>query len=87
MDEELRKHLGGALAFHEILNPTSPPEGVVKMMKLAQNYMKTHVNEWTKAVNLELTRIQRLRERQQQVVGLVGVAFVTLGQIWRSTWG
>ena len=51
------------------------------MMKLAQNYMKNHVNEWTKAINLELTRIQRLRERQQQVVGLVGVGFVTLGQI------
>jgi len=81
-DKNLRTNLSGAKAFQDILDPSQPPEGVLKIMKQVQNYMKSHINAWTKSINTELTRIQRIRDKQAQVTGMVGIGLVTLGQIF-----
>jgi hypothetical protein len=79
LDQEVREKVGAALQLHDIAQPDEPPVGVLVMLKDAKALLKKNMNDFVKAANKELAKMQRIRDHQVRLVGWMSFVIVTIG--------
>ena len=60
---------------------TSPPLGVLVLLKRAKGRLKDKMNTLLRAADREVANMERIQAHQQKIVGLVGVSLITLGNV------
>merc|ERR1719399_1579701 len=81
-DPLIRKNVGAAKQLHDIAEPDKPPDGIVLLLKQAKKQVKQHQDDYVKAANREIAKMQRIKENQTKLVGYFSVLLLTIGNFF-----
>jgi hypothetical protein len=78
-DDLIRKNVGAAHQLHDIAHANQPPDGLLVLLKAAKAQLKKNMNNYVKAANKEMAKIQRIKDHQIKLVGWLSLFFLTVG--------